>query len=119
MRSPQTGRIRHWTLRDATGREIAAPLGETIVVNDPAAMREAALLGLGITMIAVPDVLPALEDGSLIRLLPGWYADAGAISLYFSSRKLMPGKTRVFVDWVSDAFKMQRFPERFAGSLGL
>lgn len=118
MRSPQTGRIRHWTMRDLIGCEMAAPLAETIVVNDPGAMREAALLGLGVTMIAVPDVLPALEDGSLIRLLPNWYADAGAISLYYSSRTLLPSKTRVFVDWVSDTFKKRRLPERFAGSLG-
>jgi DNA-binding transcriptional LysR family regulator len=118
MRSSRTGRIRHWTMRDAAGHEAAAPLSETIVVNDPAAMREAALLGLGVTMIAVPDVLPALEDGSLVRLLPRWYADAGAISLYYASRTLLPGKTRAFVDWVSDAFRMQRLPERFAGSLG-
>jgi DNA-binding transcriptional LysR family regulator len=118
MRSSRTGRIRHWTMRDAAGHETAAPLSETIVVNDPAAMREAALLGLGVTMIAVPDVLPALEDGSLVRLVPRWYADAGAISLYYASRTLLPGKTRAFVDWVSDAFRTQRLPERFAGSLG-
>jgi DNA-binding transcriptional LysR family regulator len=118
MRSPQTGRIRHWTMRDVAGREMAASLPEMIVVNDPAAMREAALLGLGVTMIAVPDALPALEDGSLVRLVPRWYADAGAISLYYASRTLLPAKTRVFVDWVSDAFRTQRLPERFAGSLG-
>lgn len=118
MRSPQTGRIRHWTMRDASGQEMAASLAETIVVNDPTAMREAALLGLGVTMIAVPDALPALESGALVRLVPSWYADAGAISLYYASRTLLPGKTRAFVDWVSDAFRTQRLPERFAGSLG-
>jgi hypothetical protein len=30
----------------------------------------------------------------------------------------MPAKTRVFVDFVVEAFRRQRLDERFAGSLG-
>lgn len=118
MRSLQTGRIRRWTMRDAAGLEMPAAITDRIVVNDPAAMREAALLGLGVAMLAMPDVLPSLETGTLVRLLPRWYADAGAISLYYASRTLLPRKTRLFVDWIADAFKDQRLAERFAGSLG-
>jgi DNA-binding transcriptional LysR family regulator len=118
MRSLQTGRIRHWTMRDATGREESALLRESVVVNDPSAMREAALLGLGVALLAVPDVLPVLDKGELVRLAPRWYADAGAISLYFASRVHLPTKTRAFVDWVTDAFREQRLAQRFAGSLG-
>jgi DNA-binding transcriptional LysR family regulator len=118
MRALQTGRIRHWTMRDVTGREMAAALPESIVVNDPAAMLEAALLGLGVAMLAMPDALQALDAGSLVRLAPRWYADAGAISIYYASRTLLPAKTRAFVDWVAEAFRAQRLAERFAGSLG-
>jgi DNA-binding transcriptional LysR family regulator len=118
MRALKTGRIRHWTMRNVTGNEMAAPLTETIIVNDPSAMRQAALLGLGVTMVAIPDIAADLENGSLIRLLPRWYADAGAISIYYASRTLVPGKTRVFVDFVAQAFKRHRMAERFAGSLG-
>uniref|UniRef100_UPI0038CFAEA8 LysR family transcriptional regulator n=1 Tax=Belnapia arida TaxID=2804533 RepID=UPI0038CFAEA8 len=117
MRAPRTGRIRRWTMRDAAGQEMPVLLPESVVVNDPVAMREAALLGLGAAMLAVPDALPALESGQLIRLVPRWYADAGAISLYYASRTLVPRKTRVFVDWVTDAFGKQKLAERFAGSL--
>jgi DNA-binding transcriptional LysR family regulator len=118
MRSLQSGRIRHWMMRNAAGAESAATLREDIVVNDPAAMREAARLGLGVALLAMPDVLPELESGALVRLVPRWYADAGAISVYYASRTLLPGKTRAFVDWVADAFKRDRLAERFAGSLG-
>jgi len=118
MRSLRTGRIRHWAMRDAAGAEMTTPLRETIIVNDPAAMREAARLGLGVAMLAVPDVLPELENGSLVRLLPHWYSDAGAISLYYASRILLPAKTRAFVDLVAEVFKRDRLAERFAGSLG-
>jgi DNA-binding transcriptional LysR family regulator len=118
MRSLQSGRIRHWKMRNAAGEESAATLREDIVVNDPAAMREAARLGLGVALLAMPDVLSELESGALVRLVPRWYADAGAISVYYASRALLPGKTRAFVDWVSEAFKRERLAERFAGSLG-
>jgi DNA-binding transcriptional LysR family regulator len=108
LRSPRTGRIRHWMLRHANGIEMAGALTETIVVNDPAAMREAARLGLGVSLISLFDVLPDLERGDLIRLLPDWYADAGAISLYYASRTLISAKTRVFVDFVVNTFKSDR-----------
>ncbi|WP_458098320.1 LysR family transcriptional regulator [Roseomonas sp. WA12] len=117
MRSLQSGRIRQWTMRNVGGTEMPAPLSERVVVNDPSAMREAVLLGLGVALVAVPDVLPLLEAGALVRLVPHWYSDAGAISVYYSSRTLMPAKTRVFVDWIVDAFKEQRLAERLAGSL--
>lgn len=118
MRSLGTGRTRHWTMRDSAGREMPAPLAETVVVNDPAAMREAAVLGLGVAMLAAPDALPALESGALLRLVALWYADAGAISIYYPTRTLLPARTRAFVDFVAEAFRRERLAERFAGSLG-
>lgn len=104
MRGSHTGRIRQWTMRDAAGNEMPASLNESIVFNDPAAMREAAILGLGVTLLVQSDVLPNIHRGELVRLLPDWYADALAISLYYPSRTLMPAKTRVFIDFVVQAF---------------
>lgn len=108
MRSPRTGRIRQWTLRNANGVEMDGPLTETVVMNDPAAMREAVRLGLGVSLIALFDVLPDLGRGNLVRLLPDWYADVGTISLYYASRTLISAKTRAFVDFIMDAFESQR-----------
>jgi len=61
MRSTRTARIRERIMRDAAGAEVAATLKETIVLDDPKAMCRAALLGLGVTLIAVPHALPHLE----------------------------------------------------------
>ncbi|WP_419690554.1 LysR substrate-binding domain-containing protein [Burkholderia theae] len=113
MRSPRTGLIRRWIFRNAHGAEIAGTPAETVVVNDPVAMREAARLGLGVSLIALIHVLPDLARGDLIRLLPDWYADAGAVSLYYASRTLVSAKTRAFVDFVIDAFEPERM-QRFA-----
>jgi DNA-binding transcriptional LysR family regulator len=117
MRSLATGRVSERTMRNAAGDELAVPLKTTIAFDDPEAMCRAALLGLGVTLIAVPHALPHLERGSLVRLVPQWYADCGPISIYYASRTLLPAKTRVFVDFVVEAFGRDRLAERFAGSL--
>ena len=118
MRSMRSRRIRDRIMRNAAGDEMAVPLKPTIVFDDPEAMCRAALLGLGATLIALPHALPHLERGTLVRLVPQWYADAGPISIYYASRTLIPAKTRVFVDFVVEAFRRQRLAERFAGSVG-
>lgn len=118
MRSSRTGRITQRQMRNAEGLELPIALKQTLVVNDPAAMRAAALLGLGVAMIAKPDALPYLERGDLVRLLPRWWVDAGPISIYYANRTLLPSKTRVFVDFVAEVFQREKYAERFAASLG-
>jgi DNA-binding transcriptional LysR family regulator len=115
LRSSATGRVRQWIMRDGAGVEVPASLTESVVVNDPTAMRAAALLGLGVALVGVPDVLPALERGELVRVLPQWYVDAGAISIYYATRSQMPAKTRVFIDFVVEAFEHAQLARRFAG----
>ena len=105
MRGSRTGRIRQWVMQDGAGNEAQANMSENIVLNDPAAMREAAILGLGVTLLVLPDVAANIERGELVRLLPDWYANAGPISLYYPSRTLMPAKTRAFIDFVVEAFQ--------------
>jgi DNA-binding transcriptional LysR family regulator len=118
MRSSSTGRIRQWIMRNSAGDDMPAELPERIVVNDPAAMRAAAMHGLGVALIALPDALPYLETGELLRLVPHWYADAGPISVYYANRTLLPAKTRAFVDFITERFQKDGLAQRFAGSLG-
>lgn len=118
MKSINTGRIPQRQMRNAAGEEQPVDLTAKIVVNDPAAMRAAALLGLGVTVLSKPDALAHLDSGELIRLVPSWYVDIGPISIYYANRTLLPLKTRVFIDFVIEGFKRHRWPERFAGSLG-
>lgn len=118
MKSINTGRIPQRQMRNAAGEEQPVDLTPKIVVNDPAAMRAAALLGLGVTLLSKPDALAHLDSGELIRLVPSWYVDIGPISIYYANRTLLPLKTRVFIDFVIEGFQRQRLAERFAGSLG-
>ena len=53
--------------------------------------------------------------GDLMRVLPGWWADAGPTSLYYPSKKLLPARTRVFVDFIVEQFAQRGFAQRVRG----
>jgi DNA-binding transcriptional LysR family regulator len=104
-RSPQSGRLRSWTLRNAAGDEAPLEMPARAVMTDPEAMCQGAVLGMGVAMVPKLHAMPHLESGALIRLLPAWHADSGAISLYYAGARLMPAKTRAFVDFLLERFR--------------
>jgi DNA-binding transcriptional LysR family regulator len=118
MRSPLSGRMRTNVMRNSAGSETAVVLKPVMTVNDPEALCRAALLGLGVGLIAVPHAAPHLQTGALERLLPDWHCDVGPISLYFASQKLLPAKTRVFVDFVTAAFREQKLAQLLSAGNG-
>ncbi|MGJ7613280.1 MULTISPECIES: LysR family transcriptional regulator [unclassified Variovorax] len=112
-RSSPTGRVRSWTLRHAKGQEATVELPRPrAIFNDPEAIAHAALMGLGVAMLPMPFVERGLRSGELVRLLPEWHQDAGAVWLYYPSKKLLPPKTRVFIDFVLQRFRDERFAQR-------
>jgi DNA-binding transcriptional LysR family regulator len=111
MRSPLSSRIRTHVMRNEAGAEMAAVQKPVMFVNGPDAIFPATLLGLGVGLVAVPHALPHLESGALERLLPDWHCDVGPLSLYFGSQKLLPAKTRAFVDFVTDAFRAKKLAQ--------
>ncbi|QSN65079.1 MULTISPECIES: LysR family transcriptional regulator [unclassified Caballeronia] len=111
-RSVSSGRVFAWKLRNAVGEQCLVRHRTRLIFDDPEAMAAAAMQGLGIALIPMPHAARWLQQGSLMRLLPGWFAELGAISLYYPSKKLLPPKTRVFVDFVVDAFRSGRINAR-------
>jgi DNA-binding transcriptional LysR family regulator len=114
LRSPVTGRIRVWPLRNREGEQVSVEMPPRIILNDPEALAQCALMGLGIAFVAVLDALPHLRNGTLVRILPEWHADVGPISLYYAGHKQLPAKMRVFVDYVVDAFRRQELAKLFS-----
>jgi DNA-binding transcriptional LysR family regulator len=118
IRSPQTGRIRPWALinsKDTRSKEqMPINMQVRMTMSDPAASLEAAEQGLGIAVTSMPNALPYLESKRLVRVLPDWYVDAGPLSLYFSAQKLLPAKTRAFVDFIVAHFRKQKLAQRFS-----
>lgn len=117
MRSAQSGKVRSWMLQNPKGERAPLELRPRMLVNDPQALCQSALLGLGVALLAVPDVLEHLQNGALQRVLPDWYVDAGPISLYFASQKLLPAKTRAFIDHLIELSRDQKWGRRFDARL--
>jgi DNA-binding transcriptional LysR family regulator len=114
IRSPQTGRVRPWTLRNKANAQAGIELRLRMTMSDPDASCRAAEMDLGIALVSMLHALPYLEDKRLVRVLPEWYVDAGSLAIYFAAQKLLPAKTRAFVDFIVDEFRQQKYAKRFA-----
>jgi len=112
-RSLSTGRLMPWTLKNRAGQEVVANVRPVAVLDDPEAIARAAACGMGIAMLPLPHALPLLDSGELARVLTDWHAETGPLSMYYSSRKLVPAKVRVFVDYMVEQFRASGHAARF------
>jgi len=113
IRSPQTGRVRSWQLTHRTRQHSPLTLTARMTMSDSEAACATAAQGLGIALVSMPFAVGYLEAGTLQRVLPDWYVDDGNISIYYAEHKLLPGKTRAFVDFIIEQFSTQGLAERF------
>jgi DNA-binding transcriptional LysR family regulator len=114
IRSPQTGRVRSWPLRNRANEQMPVTLRVRMTMSDPDAACDAARQGLGIALVALQTAAMHLESGALRRVLADWYVDMGSLSLYFAAQKLLPAKTRAFVDFVVEHFRKEQLAQRFS-----
>ncbi len=114
IRSPQTGRVRSWQLTGGNPQNCRPlTLQARMTLSDSQAACATAAQGLGIALVSMPFAVGYLEAGTLQRVLPDWYVDDGNISIYYAEHKLLPGKTRAFVDFVIEQFSARGLAERF------
>lgn len=114
IRSPQTGRIRSWQLTNREREQRPLVLKPSMTMSDSEAACSASGQGLGIALVSMPMALPFLHSGAVVRVLPDWYVDDGNISIYYAEHKLLPGKTRAFVDFIIEQFAEQQLGQRFS-----
>ena len=81
------------------------PTGRTTVMHALDAVANAAIAGLGLTVSSAENVLGALRTGALLQVL-GEYEIVGSGATYneiiiqYPSKKLLPGRIRVLVDYL-------------------
>lgn len=114
LRSPATGRPRPWHLIGE--RDVLLDPPAQHVINDPEALATAVALGWGIGLVALPHVHGALAAGTLQRVLPGYWSDAGSVRVYHAHGRLMSAKVRGFVDVLVAASRSQRWHEVLNGA---
>ena len=91
-----------WRLQQGSEEWVGVPPGR-FTVNAPDLALRMAVAGAGIA--ALPDVFaqPELRRQTLVRVLPAWCLPRMPISAVFPGRKLMPPKTRVFIEMLQAA----------------
>jgi DNA-binding transcriptional LysR family regulator len=96
------GEAASWTLAQGEQRWEGIPPGRACA-NAPELLIRMACAGAGI--VAVPDYFaaPDVRRGALRRVLPGWCLPSHTVWAVFPERKLMPVKSRVFIDMLQTA----------------
>lgn len=94
-----------WPLTKAGKRTTIRPQGPLIADNSEVVLA-AAIAGAGITFTADWLAGPALREGKLVEVLPGWGGKGeGGVYAVLPPGRLVPAKTRAFVDEISKLIK--------------
>jgi DNA-binding transcriptional LysR family regulator len=92
-----------WTFRGTQGDETIVIKG-VFCSNNGEVLAEAAMQGLGITLLPDFIVADALADGRLVRILEGRERSPLTLSVLYPSRQHVPAKTRLFIDHMVEHF---------------
>jgi DNA-binding transcriptional LysR family regulator len=93
-----------WHLRDPDGKELNLRVNGRLRSDSGLAVRDAAVDGLGIALLATWHVTEQLRSGELVRIMPGYQSDESMISAVYLNRKFLPPKSRAFIDFFSRRF---------------
>ena len=91
-----------WTLIQGEQRWEGTPPGRT-AANSPELLVRLACAGTGIAAVPTHYAAPLLRRGELVRVLPDWCLPEQTAWAVFPERKLMPAKTRAFIDMLLGA----------------
>jgi len=92
-----------WVLKRGDERWEGIPPGRA-TTNSPELLMRMALQVAGITMVTDHFALPYLQRGELVEVLPDWHLPPVNAWAVFPGRRLMPARTRVFLDALAEKF---------------
>ena len=99
----RTGDPMPWVLTRGDERWEGIPPGRA-TANSPDLLMRMALGGAGITIAHDHAVLAHLQRGELVQVLPEWRVPPVSAWAVFPGRRLMPARTRVFIDALAAKF---------------
>jgi DNA-binding transcriptional LysR family regulator len=87
---------------------IEVDIQPVLLANHTDSLLRATLDGAGITSVAVDVVAPYLTKGELVRVLAPWITGRLVIYAAVPSRKFIPQRTRVFLDFLMEETRLQK-----------
>ena len=86
QRMPTSGGLYVWDF-ERKGRRLNVRVDGQLIFNTTQPQVDAALAGLGVTLLPEDEVLPHIEAGCLVRLLQDWCPPFAGYHLYYPSRR--------------------------------
>ena len=103
----------NWEYRAPDGKRGAVRVSGLYACDNWEVLRDWALAGMGVALKSTWDVRRQLEDGTLVRLLPGYdFGPDVAIYAVYPHRRYLPAKTRVFIDYLAESFGPEPYWDR-------
>lgn len=93
-----------WHLESAEGGKRTVRMVPRLGCEDMAAVRDAAIAGLGVAILPDHVCRDALHAGKLVRVLPEWRGLQGVVHLVFTTRRGLPPAVRALIDHLAAGF---------------
>jgi DNA-binding transcriptional LysR family regulator len=94
----------HFQLQHSNGERCEVAIEPRLVVDDFPIRKNAAVQGLGITLLPLMNCHEELANGQLIRLLPDWSLPSGNLQAAYTQRRGMLPAVRAWIEHISLAF---------------
>lgn len=96
-----TGHVYRWEF-ERHGQALAVDVPGGVTLDDPRLMLAAAKAGLGLVYLSEYDVMEALADGSLERVLDDWTPPFDPLCLYYPGRRHVPAALRALIHLIRE-----------------
>jgi DNA-binding transcriptional LysR family regulator len=93
-----------WEFRGPKDESFALRHQPRMTCVDFAALRDAAVAGLGVALLPDHACRDALDEGKLVHVFPHWTTPVGIIHLVFTTRRGLPPAVRSFIDHLASTF---------------
>jgi DNA-binding transcriptional LysR family regulator len=93
-----------WHLETEDGRKEIVPIVPRMGCEDMAAIRDAAIEGLGVAILPDHVCRDAIDAGRLVRILPEWRGLQGIVHLVFTTRRGLSPAVRALIDHLAAGF---------------
>lgn len=108
-----------WNLEGPAGGRHAHTHEPRLACGDFVAVREAAIAGLGVTLLPDHACTAALRSGKLVRVFPEWHGQEGIVHLVFTTRTGLPPQVRAWIEHLAERFRDPAlFPPAILGRVG-
>lgn len=83
-------------------RQVDVPVEPALLVNHTDTLIRACVGGAGISVQSIDLIADLLHSGELVRVLPAWITGRNTLYAALPSRKFIPARTSVFLEFLTD-----------------